>query len=38
MPGWHKKIPKFLNDIELKKLLSAPDRSKTERERKYCKG
>jgi len=34
MPRRSRKIPKFLNDIELAKLLSAPDRLKSRRERK----
>jgi site-specific recombinase XerD len=34
MPRRQKKIPKFLNDIELEKLLSSPDRLKISRERK----
>ena len=35
MPRRHKKIPKFLNDIELGKLLSAPDRVKNKRSKKF---
>jgi len=35
MPRRHKKIPKFLNDIELAKLLSAPDRVKDKRSKKF---
>jgi len=35
MPRRHKKIPKFLNDIELAKLLSAPDRVKNKRSKKF---
>ncbi len=35
MPRRHKKIPKFLNDIELAKLLSSPNRLKNKRERKH---
>lgn len=34
MPRRSKKIPKFLNDIELSKLLSSPNRLKSKRERK----
>ncbi|MGM0366718.1 MAG: tyrosine-type recombinase/integrase [Actinomycetota bacterium] len=35
MPRRHKKIPRFLNDIELDKLLSAPDRIKESRCKKF---
>jgi len=35
MPKRHKKIPKFLNDIELAKLLSAPGRAKKKRAKKF---
>ncbi len=35
MPRRHKKIPRFLNDIELAKLLSSPNRIKSKRERKH---
>ncbi len=35
MPRRNKKIPKFLNDIELKKLLSAPNRAKKKRTKKF---
>ncbi len=35
MPRRHKKIPRFLNDIELAKLLSSPNRLKNKRERKH---
>ncbi len=35
MPRRHKKIPKFLNDIELAKLLSAPNRVKDKRSKKF---
>ncbi len=35
MPRRHKKIPKFLNDIELAKLLSAPDRVAGKRSKKF---
>jgi len=34
MPRKYKRIPKFLNDIELAKLLSSTDRIKSKRERK----
>lgn len=35
MPRRNKKIPKFLNDIELAKLLSAPNRAKKKRTKKF---
>ena len=35
MPRRYRKIPKFLNDIELNKLLSAPDRVKSKRSKKF---
>ncbi len=35
MPRRYKKIPKFLNDIELAKLLSAPNRTKKKRTKKF---
>lgn len=35
LPKKHKKIPKFLNEIELAKLLSAPDRARSKRTTKF---